>query len=93
MRPTGKENSTLKYICSIHFMGEVIHNEKYASLKKLAEGIDIPYHTVTDVFEGRRCSYNKFKDRKFFPNIRIMKLVDFEDVLNQNDVGGLDTGI
>lgn len=91
MRPTGTQNTTPKYNCCIHFMGKEIHNKKYASLKQMSNDIDIPYHTLTDVFEGRRCSYNKFKDRKFFPTINITRICEIEDVLIENDVGGLDT--
>lgn len=90
MRTAGKENITPKYLCCIHILGNEVHKEQYPSLKKLAQDIDIPYHTITDVFEGRRNSFMKYKDKKFFPDIRITKLIDIEDVINDNDAGGID---
>lgn len=91
MRTAGKENITPKYLCCINLLGKEVHREQYASLKKLAMDIDIPYHTITDVFEGRRNSFMKYKDKKYFPDIQITKLIDLEEVLEDNDVGGLDS--
>jgi len=83
MRTAGKENTTPKYLCCITLMGDEVHRKEYASLKKLADDIDIPYHTITDVFEGRRNSFMKYKDRKYFPDISIQKLVDIKDAENK----------
>jgi hypothetical protein len=74
MRKVGIENTTPKYLCCITFMGNEVHKKEYPSLKKLADDIDIPYHTITDVFEGRRSSFMKYKNRKYFPDISISKL-------------------
>ena len=54
MRTTGANNTTMKYNCSIIVMESEVHNCDYSSLRKLALDINIPYHTITDVFEGRR---------------------------------------
>ena len=76
MRTTGANNTTMKYNCSIIVMESEVHNCDYSSLRKLALDINIPYHTITDVFEGRRGSYMKYQHNKFFPIIKISKLSD-----------------
>lgn len=91
MRTSGAINNTPKYLCSIILMGDEVHRKEYSSLKKIADEIDMPYHTITDVFEGRRSSFMKYKDKKYFPDIRITKLIDLEEVLKENDEGGLDS--
>tara|TARA_R110000803_G_scaffold184748_1_gene247070 strand:- start:135 stop:437 length:303 start_codon:yes stop_codon:yes gene_type:complete len=94
MRTTGATNSTMKYNCSITVMDNEVLNEDYSSLKKLADAIDIPYHTITDVFEGRRSSFMKYENKKYFPSIKIRKLIDIENAVvgeAVNDVGGLDS--
>lgn len=76
MRKIGDINTTLKYNCCITILGEVVLNENYTTLKKLSKSIDIPYDTVTDVFEGRRASYMKWCDKKYFPSISITRIIN-----------------
>ena len=79
MRTACANNTTPKYICSITYLGNEVHNEKYSSLKSLADAIDMPYHTITDVFEGRRNSFMKYENRKYFTSIKIMKLCEMDE--------------
>ena len=84
MRTAGSNNTTPKYNCSIKYLGTEIHNKNYTSLKTLSDDIDMPYHTITDVFEGRRNSFMKYEDRKYFPAIKIMKLCDIHNKEEEN---------
>ena len=88
MRTSGANNTTPKYRCVVTLMGEKVVDDDFTSLKKVAEVVDIPYHTITDVFEGRRNSFMKYKNKKFFPDISIIKLIDMDKSFK--DVGGLD---
>ena len=76
MRTAGSQNVKPKYHCEITILGNVVLDESYSSLRKLAHSVDLPYHTITDVFEGRRGSYQKYENRKYFPIIKITKICD-----------------
>jgi hypothetical protein len=76
MRTAGSMNVKPKYHCEITILGNVVLDESYSSLRKLAHNVDLPYHTITDVFEGRRGSYQKYENRKYFPVIKITKICD-----------------
>jgi hypothetical protein len=74
MRTAGSNNTTPKYNCSIIYLGTEIHNKNYTSLKTLSDDIDMPYHTITDVFEGRRNSFMKIRRPKIFPGYKYSKV-------------------
>lgn len=76
MRTTGSVNLKAKYRCEIILMGNVVLDESYTSLRNLAKGADLPYHMITDVFEGRRNSFMKYQNKKYFPTIKITKLTE-----------------
>lgn len=79
MRTTGCKNKTNKYRCEIDVMGEKVLSEDYATLKHIADETEIPYHTIADIFEGRRTTFTRYKDTKYFPNLKITKLCDLKD--------------
>ena len=80
MRTTGSVNLKPKYRCQIILMGNVVLDENYSTLRNLANGVDLPYHTITDVFEGRRNSFMRYEDRRYFPSIKITKLDEDEKI-------------
>tara|TARA_R100001086_G_scaffold37268_1_gene16646 strand:+ start:260 stop:511 length:252 start_codon:yes stop_codon:yes gene_type:complete len=82
MRTAGAGAKTNKYRCEIEVMGEIVLCDDYATLKVIADETEIPYHTIADVFEGRRTSFMKYSNTKYFPNLRITKLSDIQ----QNEV-------
>jgi len=83
MGRAGKENVKLKYVCSVVLMGEEVHNKQYPSLIQIGKELNIPYHTITDVYEGRRNSFTKYENMKFFPCVKIYKI---SDVINEGQV-------
>ena len=74
MRTTGSENKCMKYKCNITLMGNTILDKEYPSLKQIANDIEVPYHTITDMYEGRRTSYQKFAGTKYFPDFTIKRI-------------------
>ena len=88
MRTAGSVNQKPKYHCEITILGNVVLDESFTTLRKLAHSVDLPYHTITDVFEGRRGSYQKYENRKYFPIIKISKisdeLIDEKSAKNEN---------
>ena len=78
MGRAGKKNITLKYLCCVEVAGEEIHNKQYASLIQIGQDLNIPYHTLTDVYEGRRSSFTKYQNMKFFPTVKISLITEIE---------------
>lgn len=78
MRQIGSQNKTNKYRCEIDLMGEKVLCEDYATLKQVADETGIPYHTIADVFEGRRTSFMRYAKSKYFPNLSITKLSEIQ---------------
>lgn len=68
------KNTTLKYNLSVNCNGTQLHNSDYCSLREVAEHLNFPYTTITDIYEGRRKSMNKYAECKYFPSINITKL-------------------
>jgi len=72
----GQANITLKYNCCVSIMGDEVHNKQYASLIEIGKDLNIPYHTITDVYEGRRNSFTKYEGIKYFPSFKITLIKD-----------------
>ena len=82
MRPTNSKNKRLKYHLVIKLMGETKCDEYFTTLSELSKKIGIPYHTISDVYEGRRVSFNRWAECPYMPNIQITKL-NPNDTINQ----------
>lgn len=74
MRPQNSKNKKMKYSLSVKYGDNEVHNEKYTSLREVSKELNIPYTTITDYYEGRRGTFGKFKDFKYFPTIIITKV-------------------
>ena len=74
MRPPNSKNKQLKYRLVIDVMGRIECDEKFTTLQELSKKINIPYHTISDVYEGRRVSFNRWSDCEYMPKITITKL-------------------
>ena len=74
MRPANSKNKKLKYRLLIEIMGETKCDEKFTTLQELSKKIGIPYHTISDVYEGRRVSFNRWNNCPYMPKIQITKL-------------------
>mgnify|MGYP001263887897 CR=1 FL=1 len=74
MRPANSKNKKMKYNLTVELMGETKCDESFASLGDISKKLNIPYHTIADVYEGRRVSFNRFSDCHYFPKISISKL-------------------
>tara|TARA_R110002096_G_scaffold143224_1_gene298882 strand:- start:916 stop:1149 length:234 start_codon:yes stop_codon:yes gene_type:complete len=68
-------NKKKKYNLKVELMGETKCDENFASLNEISKKLNIPYHTIADVYEGRRVSFNRFNECEFFPRISISKLI------------------
>ena len=77
----GHENITPKYNCYISVMGEAVHNKQYPSLRQIGKELNIPYHTITDVYEGRRNSFTKYENIKFFPSLKITLINERNEIV------------
>ena len=74
MRPINSKNKRLKYRLVIELMGETKCDEYFTTLSELSKKIGIPYHTISDVYEGRRVSFNRWDKCPYMPKISISKL-------------------
>jgi len=66
--------TTKKYNLQITCDGNPLHEGQYASLREISDYLHIPYHNLTDVCEGRRNSFTKWEECRFFPVIKIDKI-------------------
>ena len=74
MRPANSKNKKEKYNLRVELMGETKCDENFVSLGDISKKLNIKYHTISDVYEGRRVSFNRFNNCEFFPKISITKL-------------------
>ena len=83
MRKANSQNKKMKYVLSIKYDGNEVHSGEYTSLREVSKELCIPYHTICDYYEGRRKTFGRFSDCKFFPTIDISKkdsdYVDIKD--------------
>ncbi len=75
MRPTNATNKKKKYNLKVELLGETKCDEDFCSLNEISKKLNIPYHTISDVYEGRRVSFNRYNKCEYFPVIKISKLV------------------
>ena len=78
MRPANSKNKKKKYNLKVEVDGESRLDEDFCSLNEISKKLNIPYHTISDVYEGRRLSFNRFNERSFFPKITISKISNCE---------------
>jgi len=76
MRPLNSTNKKKRYNLKVVLMGETKCDEDFCSLAEISKKLNIPVHTITDVYEGRRLSFNRFNKCEFFPTISITKKDD-----------------
>ena len=62
-----KKKFNLSVICDEN----EIHNSDYCSLKEISAYLNFPYSTITDIYQNRRVSLNKYEKCKYFPRIAI----------------------
>lgn len=74
MRTANSKNTKKKYNLKIELMGETKCDEDFASLIEVSKKLNIPYHTISDVYENRRKSFNRFSNCEYFPKISITKI-------------------
>jgi len=74
MRPPNSTNKKLKYVLSVKYQDNEVHNGEYKSLREISKELNMPYHTISDFYEGRRETFGRFKDCKYFPTIIISKI-------------------
>ena len=68
------QNITPKYNLKVVVDENTLHNENYCSLKEISAFMEFPYTTITDIYEGRRKSLNKYEKCKYFPLLTITRL-------------------
>ena len=73
-RTKGTLNKTLKYNVKINIMENDVLDKNFCSLKEIANELNIPFHTLTDIYEKRRTSFMRYSDCYYFPNLIICKL-------------------
>jgi len=74
MRTANSKNTKKKYNLNIELMGETKCDEDFASLIEISKKLNIPYHTISDVYEDRRQSFKRFNECPYFPKISITKI-------------------
>ena len=74
MRPANSKNKKPKYNLRVELMGETQCDENFCSLGEIGKKLNMKYHTISDVYEGRRVSFNRFNECEYFPKISITKL-------------------
>lgn len=74
MRPQNSKNKKMKYMLSVKYGDNEVHSGLYPSLREVSKELNIPYTTITDYYEGRRGTFGRFKDFKYFPTINISKV-------------------
>lgn len=67
-------NKTLKYNVKINVMDNDVLDKDFCSLKEIACELNIPHHTLTDIYELRRTSFMRYTDCYYFPSLTISKL-------------------
>ncbi len=73
-RTKGTLNKTLKYNVKINIMENDVLDKNFCSLKEIANELDIPYPTLTDIYEKRRTSFTRYSTCFYFPTLCISKL-------------------
>jgi len=71
--------NTKKYNLNISCEGEPLHDGEYCSLREISDYLNLPYNVITNVYEGRRNSFKRWEECKFFPTIRISNLKDTDE--------------
>ena len=74
MRTANSKNTKKKYNLKIELMGETKCDEDFASLIEVSKKLNIPFHTISDVYENRRQSFKRFSNCEYFPKISITKI-------------------
>ena len=69
-------NKKEKYNVKINYMDNDVLDKNFCSLKEIANELDIPFHTLTDIYEKRRTSFTRYSNCYYFPSLSICKLVD-----------------
>ena len=67
-------NINKKFNLSIKCDEKEIHSGEYCSLKEISSFLNFPYSTITDIYQNRRKSLNKYEKCKFFPQMSITLL-------------------
>ena len=67
-------NINKKYELTILCDGTQIHKGEYCSLREISAFLNFPYSTITDIYQDRRKSLNKYQKCKFFPKMEITLL-------------------
>ena len=68
------KNVTPKYNLKVMLEDDLLHDNNYCSLLEISEYMKFPYTSITDIYEGRRKSLNKYQKCRFFPNMEITKI-------------------
>ena len=74
MRTKNSENVKNKYNLKIFVCDECKLDANYPSLKKIAETLQIPYGTLTDIYECRRTSITRYENCYYFPKFTISSI-------------------
>ena len=67
-------NKKEKYNVKINIMDNEVLDKNFCSLKEIANELDIPFYTLTDIYEKRRTSFTRYSNCYYFPNLCISKL-------------------
>ncbi len=67
-------NKKPKYELNVECGDTKLHHGTYCSLKEIASHLNFPYTSITDIYEGRRKSLNKYENCIYFPKITISNL-------------------
>ena len=78
MRPANSKNKKKKYNLKVEVGGETKCDENFCSLNEISKKLNIPYHTISDVYEGRRVSFNRVSECEYFPKIMISRINNCE---------------
>lgn len=73
-RTKGTLNKTQKYNVKISIMDNNVLDKNFCSLKEIANELDIPFHTLTDIYEKRRTSFTRYSKCYYFPDLTICRI-------------------
>lgn len=73
-RQKGTLNKTQKYNVKINIMNNVVLDKNFCSLKEIANELEIPFHTLTDIYENRRTSFMRYSNCYYFPDLTICRI-------------------
>lgn len=77
-RTKNSTNKKEKYNVRINIMDNDVLDRNFCSLKEIANELNIPFHTLTDIYEKRRTTFTRYSNCYYFPHLCISRLDELE---------------